>query len=471
MSGVHGRLAWLEKMIQLRKEKIILNLFLFIALFYFSLNVMMHFMIEKTQQNWQLPILASSKYALDPQKSTWRRHDVPDDGFSGCLLIKDDNHRLEEWLAYHWLVLPLKFLVVTLDPTGTTSPRSILQLWNNSDMGMNIVFWNDVDIGHWIDSESDEKHQHRARQKKFIAACQRYHKERNRTWAAIIDPDEYITYNLIGDNEDSSDEFDLTPLEYNDTVYKDNMLESRKGLNFFMDRNVTIFDYIHKHKNRDPWKSESCHLMPRLFFSAVESSYTNLSQRICENHGFSVTSFNTLRYFNHARKGAFGYNYYGKVIIDLSRIVESEIHDDMESIHRPLEEKCTYPLKPYKLGILRVHHYLGSWEQYSVRVDVRKTKEVYNEKRFVDDGIDLQLQHWLEKFIEKVGVTKAKKLLEKAGVVEKRESRIIDTVDYIKVEPPFDYVHNTYYTDDGNTEETGEEHYYSTSGSESSDTN
>ena len=75
---------------------------------------------------------------------------MPSDGFSGCLVLKDDNDRITEWLAYHWLVLPLKYLVVAVDPTGTTSPESILKLWNSSNMGMDIVLWNDIDFDHWI---------------------------------------------------------------------------------------------------------------------------------------------------------------------------------------------------------------------------------------------------------------------------------------------------------------------------------
>jgi hypothetical protein len=40
---------------------------------------------------------------------------VPADGhstFSSCLLVMDDNHRLAEWLAYHYHVLPLRYMVV-----------------------------------------------------------------------------------------------------------------------------------------------------------------------------------------------------------------------------------------------------------------------------------------------------------------------------------------------------------------------
>jgi hypothetical protein len=69
---------------------------------------------------------------------------IPTDGFAGCLLLKDDNDRLSEWIAYHWLVLPLKYLVVAVDPTGTTSPEKILNLWKEADLGLEIDFWNDV---------------------------------------------------------------------------------------------------------------------------------------------------------------------------------------------------------------------------------------------------------------------------------------------------------------------------------------
>jgi hypothetical protein len=39
-----------------------------------------------------------------------------DKSFSACLLIMDDNHRLSEWIAYHHFALPLRHLVVTVDP-------------------------------------------------------------------------------------------------------------------------------------------------------------------------------------------------------------------------------------------------------------------------------------------------------------------------------------------------------------------
>jgi len=41
--------------------------------------------------------------------------------FSGCLLIKDMNHLLPEWLAYHYTVLPMHRLILAVDPVSVFS--------------------------------------------------------------------------------------------------------------------------------------------------------------------------------------------------------------------------------------------------------------------------------------------------------------------------------------------------------------
>lgn len=44
------------------------------------------------------------------------------DGTAACLLIMDDNHFLIEWLAFHYYVLRLRYLIVAVDPRSTTTP-------------------------------------------------------------------------------------------------------------------------------------------------------------------------------------------------------------------------------------------------------------------------------------------------------------------------------------------------------------
>ncbi len=78
--------------------------------------------------------------------------DNEDEYFSACILWMDDNHRLEEWLAYHYHFLKLRTVIINVDPRSTTSPQAIVDRWNGTspipgsdlDLNMNIVLWNDT---------------------------------------------------------------------------------------------------------------------------------------------------------------------------------------------------------------------------------------------------------------------------------------------------------------------------------------
>jgi len=67
----------------------------------------------------------------------------PPGDFSACLVLKDDNHWLIEWLAYHYHVLPLRDLIVVKDPTSKTSPDKIFQRWKGR---INIETWDEGDF-------------------------------------------------------------------------------------------------------------------------------------------------------------------------------------------------------------------------------------------------------------------------------------------------------------------------------------
>ncbi len=367
-------------------------------------------------------------------------HDIPQDGFSACLLIKNDNEKLAEWLAYHWLTLPLKYLIVAVDPTGTTSPQHVLELWNTTNMGMEIELWHDDTYDHWINEELDEKHKHRDRQKRFLAECQLYHKKKGRTWLAVIDPDEYITYNTINADDPKYEMLKEIPTKFLEKGYMQQMMNIRKDIqtNLKQYQHQTLFSFINNNKEKEPWISEPCYLMPRLFFSAIESPIDIIAKAKAEEYGFDPMDFSTLRYFHHAKRGGFDYNHYGKVIVDMSRIKLWEIEHDMYSVHRPNYNSCLPPTKPYFDGVLRVHHYLGSWEQYSSRSDVRRSRERFNKFAFVDYGVDYQLQFWLEQFVEMVGSPKAKMLLNSSGTIEIGSVRLMDREDFVYSQPRLD---------------------------------
>jgi|AntRauTorckE5430_2_1112549.scaffolds.fasta_scaffold00313_9 zinc transporter ZupT len=374
---------------------------------------------------------------------------LPSDGFSGCLLVKDDNDRLSEWIAYHWLTLPLKYLIVAVDPTGNTSPKQLLSLFNDTqyNLGMEIKLWNDADYGHWIDDRMNGVHKHRDRQKRFLAECQKHHKAKNRSWVAVIDTDEYLTFNILSDDDrdperrNDVDVFDLIDgTNFTELNYRVEMQEARRAMT---EDNVltqkTVFEYISEHQEERPWISEPCYLMTRTLFSAIESPSHTAEDAGVDKYGLDVNKFNTLKYFKHGEKGSWIHNKYGKVIIDLSRTDANIIVHDMANIHVPLES-CNYPFRLYETGLLRVHHYLGSWEQYSARSDVRRHRDKFDKSALVNFGTDYQLQGWLKRFVMIVGEQNSKELLQYSGVIDRGNSNksLMDQPDYnyIKVNPP-----------------------------------
>lgn len=68
---------------------------------------------------------------------------IKKDGLSACLLVNDENPRLPEWLAYHYHVLPLRSIIVAVDPVSRQQPNEILYRWPR--MGMEVEIWQDID--------------------------------------------------------------------------------------------------------------------------------------------------------------------------------------------------------------------------------------------------------------------------------------------------------------------------------------
>jgi hypothetical protein len=93
-------------------------------------------------------------------------HDKPREDFtaydgeesmSACLLICDDNHRLTEWIAYHYFSMPLRYLVIAVDPGSHQSPTFFLDQWRDR---MTILEWTDSDFSerNFTRSQIDSRH-------------------------------------------------------------------------------------------------------------------------------------------------------------------------------------------------------------------------------------------------------------------------------------------------------------------------
>ena len=115
--------------------------------------------IRKSHGNKEEDVEKEKKEKEDSDVDDVGPRGTSDDGMAACLLQNTDNYWLPEWLAYHWLILPLRYLVVGVDPRTKASLLEILQRWNGSssddDDGrmkmMDILVWHDYDYGCQID--------------------------------------------------------------------------------------------------------------------------------------------------------------------------------------------------------------------------------------------------------------------------------------------------------------------------------
>lgn len=204
-----------------------------------------------------------------------------------------------------------------------------------------------------------------------------------------------------------------------------------------------------------------CLSMPRLLFGSKDSLPGDGSGYVpLAPPGFRDGDYVTLRYRHHALKEGH-VNKYQKAIVDVSRLPADYFDGEAESIHIPIKYHCRRDPPRWSASLLRVHHYLDSWEAYSYRNDARAAKRNCREVRFVfccsltplrqklertvcarllrvdvqkycsltdsiekcydekgkeaAEGSSDVVRHWLGGFVAAVGEAKAKELLAGAG--------------------------------------------------------
>mmetsp|Transcript_25143 Transcript_25143/g.51938 ORF Transcript_25143/g.51938 Transcript_25143/m.51938 type:complete len:433 (+) Transcript_25143:137-1435(+) len=352
-----------------------------------------------------------------------RDHSASAESFSACLLVNDENPRLPEWLAYHYHTLPLRSIIVAVDPNSRSSPKDILSRWTT--MGMEVEIWDqdvylpaDLLRSHGICDSNVEKGckwKHRHRQSYFVMKCMEEFKERNKSWVLLTDVDEYITFNHIHQDDPVGELIIPMNIDANDAA------EARRRLPHFGE-DVTILDVIKNEVDtkygRQAFK-RPCLSIPRLLYGSRESKY-DANWIAMAPEGFQDEDFVTLRYRWHAMKGNPNEKVWGKVILDLSRIPAEDLKGSAKSIHRPLQRQCLADPTSYTVSLFRVNHYLDSFEAFSYRNDarslMRKCEECYEEKgKGADWAWDDDVRKWLKSFVEKIGLDVSQELLANAG--------------------------------------------------------
>lgn len=344
--------------------------------------------------------------------------------FSACLLVMDDNHRLDEWIAYHWYVLPLRYLVIAVDPHSNTSPTAVLNKWRRY---MNIIEWTDSNFtldNLMIQPDDDpdlKKRKHRTRQTSFYVECARHLMQANRTWTSYVDIDEFLTLNrdIVGE--------------------KDEQLPYRSGSVMKMLLKYSSNETSSTTEQEKRWyrhfQGKVCVSIPRSLYSAVESAEDKINKGVPPNLGFNATQqLETLRFRYRATaprgKSRDGL---GKSLLDVSQVQPNDLKPG--TAHRPIGI-CPRPLQNYDEVPIGIHHYLGSWESYSSREDARKgtlrNVNVWTERSVLQSGgADDEVRPWLEGFVREVGVETAGNLLRMGGIPPTKQDN--ETASWVKI--------------------------------------
>jgi hypothetical protein len=331
------------------------------------------------------------------------RKEHPDNTFSACILVMDDNHRLVEWIAYHYYALNLRHLVVTVDPHSRTRPTAILDRWRDR---MYIEEWNDrsflpSDIGRSANDTVERRHlKHRFRQAQFYKGCIRSLRQFNRTWTTFIDSDEYLTIN--------SRVVDNTALRMQEPGH--------------------VADYFHeltRQAHSEPNYTfavnfgQPCVLLSRAMYGSVESTDEEIRRDVPDF--LDPARFDTLRWRHRSTEDD---HVLAKSLIDVSQVKQHHL-DGKANAHKALVEMCkSNSWIAYTLPI-GIHHYLGSWEQYSYRDDARDGGDAHSYETWQRKGsalvsTDDEIRPWIRGFVKMVGNGTALSLLEGAGLPTNR---------------------------------------------------
>jgi hypothetical protein len=368
--------------------------------------------------------------------STGQGYEFPANrAFGACLMSKDDNQLLFEWLAYHYTVLPLRYVVIGSDIGNRQDPRDVLHRWNFG--GFHYVVLNVTDefdeptknqstvdnSGHNNSSQApavlDAHHGLIRRQKRFITTCiQELKKRWNVHWATFVDSDEFVTWNPATSTCTSKDEND-SPTSLDPTL-----VDIRRNLP--LSQNGTILDVLTMLQATG--HVDACYTIPRLRFGALEnvtcpeaSSVVDLARAYYSSTYSTMSFFTTLRFVQHAAKGDFSKSKFGKVIMDLSKLSDDYISNTTpRNIHRPYIQYCGPAGKSIHSSFLRLNHYLGSWDRYASRDDQRRDRSYWESVASLNDENACNSDYihtWLPRFIQMVGEDRAKFLL---GFSDKR---------------------------------------------------
>ena len=388
----------------------------------------------------------------DP-KAKQQKQDDNKHSFAACLIFMDDTHLLPEWLAYHYQMLPLRRLIVAIDPKSVTSPTAILDRYHSRNL-IDVTIWHDDDYYHdkqsmtasfmhrqnTTDDKDVAKSVYLWRQQRFYKACMETLRDEGRSWVAMIDTDEYITRNPYVTHEQALVNVHPTIIDMLDDAsnrHNDTWLHSRPCVP--MSRPEYIgYDGADMAKVIDDDDDDA-------MSDGVRQSLPNTNNAIRSLHKstqYSIRrgeeeeeeeergSLNVMHdLLTYRWRSMHNILRPGKCMIDLSRIGDVDIRVGEVNPHMPIAQLCSKShLWLYRHESAFVtNHYTGTYDQWTFRDDHRgdRTRQVWQE--MIDDvngnsngqhrrdGDDHPMLLWLPRFVSSVGRSMALSLLVDAG--------------------------------------------------------
>jgi hypothetical protein len=330
-------------------------------------------------------------------------------------------------VAYHYYMMNLRYIVVHPDPSSRTSPESVLNLWRDRihfEVWDRSRFTNDtyeVDNpgGRHTDQQMTNKrsNEYVRRQMDFFHSCATHLKARNRTWTSFQDNDEYLV---------------VTPLANvsADDIQRGPGIALRLFEAYSSKRNDPAV--LGRYNETDHWQfgdwdvwfsARPCVVLPRMLVGATPSNESDVANGVppfLDPYRFDTFRWRYQSTKRHRSDGP------GKGFVDLSRLPASYLDETARlrtkgSVHRPFMRHCTHSWPAGNRLPLIMNHYVGSWEAYSYRDDVRKggirTHADWKKKAAgTDGGINDYARPWINGFVSMVGVEAAKALLRDAGL-------------------------------------------------------
>jgi hypothetical protein len=326
----------------------------------------------------------------------------------------DDNHRLVEWIAYHYFVMKLRYLVILPDPKSRFSPKPVLDRWRDK---IEIVEWTDRDYmeagkfnksvefarSNVTDPQVFLKH-YLMRQSTFYQKCAGHMQRHNGTWVSFHDVDEF--YNLNSDIVVNATQRMREPNSvWNFLIGIQSLLQSMKDFT-----NIEVSEHY----------QGPCVSTYRTSYGSVESLEKESSRDVPSF--LDARRFQTLRWRHH---DVHTRAIIGKSLIDVSSLpnVEARGWGDEDKPFRPHKviPMCPNP-RYHDKAFFRVNHYVGNWEYYSFRKNDGRQGGVKNHKKWqrestVQGGTSGDdIRPWIGGFVDYFGETKAAWLLEGIGL-------------------------------------------------------